>query len=67
MFDNSKKKLVLAFGPSKKAQEIRATITSTLVSKEQVEHNIGRPSAGYMEREREAWLKETPTKTKVTC
>ena len=39
-------------------QEIRATITSTLVSKEQVEHKIGRPPAGYMERELGAWLKE---------
>ena len=58
MFDNSKKKLILAFGPSKTAQEIRATVTAALAAKEQVEHKIGRLPAGYMERELGLWLME---------
>ena len=58
MFDNSKKKLILAFGPSKKAQEIRSKMMSTLVAQEQVEHKIGRPPAGYMKRELRVWPKE---------
>lgn len=31
---------------------------ATLVAQEQVEHKMGRPPAGYMERELGAWFKE---------
>ena len=57
-FDSSKKKLVLSWGPGQLAQEFRSSIMGVLANTENMEYKVGRPPAGYMERELSLWLKE---------
>ena len=57
-FDPNRKKVVLSWGPSPKAQELRSTVMGILCSLENWEYKVGRPPPGHMERELGAWLKE---------
>ena len=57
-FDASKKKLVLSWGPGQLAQEFRSTIMGIMTNIENMDYKVGRPPAGYMERELSLWLKE---------
>ena len=57
-FDPNRKKVVLSWGPSPKAQEYRSTVMGILCSLENWEYKVGRPPPGHMERERGAWMKE---------
>ncbi len=57
-FETNTKKLVLSFGAGKKAQEIRSTLTGIITQQEGAQYKLGRPPAGYMERELGIWLKE---------
>ena len=57
-FDPNRKKVVLSWGPSPKAQEYRSTVMGILCSLENWEYKVGRPPPGHMERELGVWLKE---------
>ena len=57
-YDTNFKKRVLAWGPGQQAQNMRATFTTILSEQKNVSYKMGRPPAGYMEREIALWLKE---------
>ena len=55
-YEGARKKLIISFGPSPQAQKLRCVFMSSLNSLEDVTHKMGRPPAGYMERELSQWL-----------
>jgi hypothetical protein len=57
-FESDTKKLVMSWGASRQAQEYRSVFMGFMTSFEQVQFKVGRPPAGYMERELALWLKE---------
>ena len=58
LYDTSKKKIVMSWSPTSKAQELRQTFCAAVASIPEIEYKIGRPPAGHMERELSLWLKE---------
>ena len=57
-FESNTRKLVLSFGASQVSQEIRSTLVGHISSLEGAMYKLGRPPAGYVERELSNWLKE---------
>ncbi len=58
VFKESQRRLIISFGGSPKALEMRNHVIGFLKGREAWDFKMGRPPAGHMERELGLWLKE---------
>ena len=56
MYAPEQKKLALTFGVGAEAQQLRSLVISLIKGIDQASYKVGKPPAGYMERDLADWL-----------